>query len=85
MERSTGPWANLNDPWQKVLDEGLQKVLPKRKKGENREKFRTRCMGNPQANQEFPDSAARFAVCSRLAGIPDPKKKKKAKKKKKKT
>ena len=39
-------------------------------------------MGNPQAIEEFPDQATRFAVCSRLAGIP-PKKKAKKKKKKK--
>ena len=42
MERSDGPWANINDPWQKVIDEGLLKVLPKRKKGENKKKFRER-------------------------------------------
>lgn len=77
MERDTGLWAHLNDPWQRVIDERLQKVLPKRKKDEDREKFRNRCMGNPTARSEFPDQATRFAVCSRLAGIKKPKKKKK--------
>ena len=77
MNNVQGPWANYNDPWQRVLDESLQKVLPKRKRGEDRKKFRTRCMGDAKANEEFPDQATRFAVCSRLAGIPDPKKKKK--------
>ena len=75
MERNDGLWAHMNDPWQRVLDEGLLKVLPKRKKGEDKKKFRTRCMGNPQANKDFPDRATRFAVCSRLAGIAPPKKK----------
>ena len=69
MERNDGPWANLNDPWQRVIDEGLEKVLPKRRPGEDRKKFRQRCLSNPTVNEEFPDSAQRFAVCSRQAGI----------------
>lgn len=63
MERNDGLWAHMNDPWQRVLDEGLLKVLPKRKKGEDKKKFRTRCMGSKAMKREFPDRKQRFAVC----------------------
>lgn len=52
---------------QRIVDEGLEKVLPARRKGEDKKKFVERCMGNPKMNQEFPDRATRFAVCQRQA------------------
>lgn len=52
---------------QRIKDEGLEKVLPKRRKGEKRKKFLDRCMGNEEMNSEFPDRGQRFAVCQRQA------------------
>ena len=69
VERNEGPWANLNDPIRKIFDEDLEKVLPKPRPGEDRKKFRERCLADPKVNEEFPESAQRFAVCSRQAGI----------------
>ncbi len=37
--------------------------LPKRNKGETKDKFIVRCMSNPQMKSEFPDSKRRAAVC----------------------
>lgn len=68
-DTGTGPWANVNDPWQRVVDERLEKALPSRRKGENKKKFRQRCMGDKKAREEFPNQGQRFQVCSRLAGL----------------
>ncbi len=58
----------LDDALQKIRDEGLEKVLPTRRKGERKDKFVTRCMGSETMNREFPDRAVRFAICSSQAG-----------------
>lgn len=49
--------------FQRIKDEGLEKVLPRPKKGERKKAFLDRCMANPSMNEEFPDRAQRFAVC----------------------
>jgi len=41
--------------------------LPERNKGENRDRFIQRCMGDATMVQEFPDTAQRRAVCERQA------------------
>ena len=48
---------------QRVQDEKLEKVLPKRRKGERRKAFMDRCMSDAKINEEFPDRGQRFAVC----------------------
>lgn len=37
--------------------------LPTPKKGEGKDKFISRCMGNTQAKRDFPDQQQRLAVC----------------------
>lgn len=37
--------------------------LPSPNKNESRDKFVSRCMGNPQAKKDFPDQKQRTAVC----------------------
>lgn len=53
--------------YQRIKDEGLEKVLPRPKKDEKKKAFLDRCMGNPSMNEEFPDRAQRFAVCQSQA------------------
>lgn len=60
-----GEW--VNDLWQRVLDLGLEKVIPSRRKGEKKKKFLDRCMASETMNQEFPKPAQRFAICNRQA------------------
>lgn len=62
---STNPNMNENQLLQRIIDEGLEKVIPKRRKGEAGDAFMSRCMGNPTMNQEFPDRSQRAAVCMR--------------------
>ena len=50
---------------QRIVDENLQKVLPKPRKGESRRDFVSRCMANSEMRQEFPDQSQRAAVCFR--------------------
>jgi hypothetical protein len=57
----------LDRALQKIQDEGLEKIIPSRRKGEKKKKFVERCMGSPVMNEEFPDRGTRFAVCSRQA------------------
>ena len=49
--------------YQRIKDEGLEKVLPRPQKGERKKAFLDRCMGSASMNAEFPDRAQRFAVC----------------------
>jgi len=58
---------DLDEALQRIADEGLEKVLPTRRKGERRAKFVQRCMANPTMNEEFPSAGQRFAVCRRQA------------------
>ena len=62
-----GPWGNTNDPWQRVIDEGLEEKVPKRRKDEERDKFISRCMGDPEMRRSFPKQDQRFAICRRAA------------------
>ena len=41
--------------------------LPKHKSGEDRNKFVSRCMSDPKAKQEFPDTKQRIAYCIKTA------------------
>lgn len=40
--------------------------LPKPKKGENKDKFISRCVGNNSMNDEYPDNKQRVAVCNSI-------------------
>ncbi len=40
--------------------------LPKPKKGEKKDKWMERCMGNDVMNKEYPDNKQRFAICSSI-------------------
>jgi len=40
--------------------------MPKPKKGESKDDFLERCMGNDTMNDEFPDNDQRYAVCNDL-------------------
>ena len=42
--------------------------LPKHKSGEDKNKFVSRCMGDPKSKQEFPDTKQRIAYCIKEAG-----------------
>ena len=37
--------------------------IPKRKEGESKTKFLSRCMENPTMNKDYPDQSQRYAVC----------------------
>lgn len=37
--------------------------LPTPKKGEDKDKFISRCMSNPQSKKDFPNQKQRVAVC----------------------
>jgi len=37
--------------------------LPTRRKGEKKQAFISRCMGDPVTNREFPDQKQRAAIC----------------------
>lgn len=67
MSEKPGPWNVTNDPLRRVQDEGLEKVLPKRNKGERRAAFVDRCMASEVSRREFPDAAQRLAVCNSQA------------------
>ena len=41
--------------------------LPSRNKGEEKSKFVSRCMSNPQAKKDFPKQKQRVAVCNSRA------------------
>ena len=41
--------------------------LPKHKPGEDRNKFVSRCMGDPKSKQEFPDTKQRIGYCVKEA------------------
>jgi hypothetical protein len=66
-EVDSGPWGVVNDPWQGVIDEGLEEKVPKRGRGEDRDKFLSRCMGDPEMRSSWPRQDQRFAICRRQA------------------
>ena len=37
--------------------------IPSPNKGEGKDKFMSRCMGNPTMNKEYSDNKQRYAVC----------------------
>jgi hypothetical protein len=42
--------------------------LPKRKKGEKKDKFVSRCMGDSVMVKDYPDQKQRAAICYKQAG-----------------
>lgn len=40
--------------------------LPKPSKGQTKDDWMERCMGNPVMNKEFPDNSKRSAVCNNI-------------------
>jgi len=40
--------------------------LPEKRKGESKNDFLGRCMGNPTTNKDFPDNKQRYAVCNNI-------------------
>ena len=46
-----------------TLKRKLEMPIPKRKEGESKTKFLSRCMENPTMNKDYPDQSQRYAVC----------------------
>lgn len=38
--------------------------MPEPRQGEKRDEFIDRCMGDDEANEDFPDQSQRFAFCN---------------------